>query len=184
MNALMKRFDFFVQSKDKKQNITVNIRRDLIVVNMCIYLLSERNSKDTLINESLLKLEFKDNKQKQEIDALCDKILLGLKETIRKSHAIAKNKKVVVEWCDSFWESLEVGRLFNSIHFTNMEFLAQQILYINFFDRKTPVFETMKWLQDEEMHESFFELLSETNANELLDTIYEDAVKCVKTLKG
>lgn len=151
---------------------------------MCIYLLEERNSKDTINNHTLVKLSNKSHKQNKKISEICDTILEKLKDTIKTTHNIASNRSVVVKWCDSFWESAEVSRLFHSVVETNMEFLAQQILYINFIDRKFPVFQTMEWLKDEKMHDEFYELLESTNAESILEQVYLDATRCVEVLKG
>ena len=165
-------------------NISVNIRRDLLVVNMCIYLLSERGHKDTVNNDILLKLSNKSHKQNKKIDIICNNLVDKLKNTISDTHRMASNREVVVKWCDTFWNSAEVGRLFSSIRETNMELLAQQILYVNFIDRKFPVFQTMEWLRDEEIHEDLFNLLIKTNAESILEKVYSDAVRCVEVLKG
>lgn len=165
-------------------NITINTRRDMLVLNMVLYLLIERDSDDTKINPNLIELSNKSHKANKKINELSQWFLDNIKRTIDTIHIEASNRIVLTQWCDKFWEGKEVGRLFHSIIETNLEFLAQQILYVNFIDKKHAVHKHMEWLLDENKHNEWFSLLEQTNAEDILGTICDDAYRCVAILKG
>jgi len=171
-------------SNTKKHPISINVRRDLLVINMCIYLLSERNSEDTKINPNLKKFSDETLEINKKIDNISKDILQKLRTTIENIHNTASNKATVVRWCDSYWESETVANLFHSIIDTNLEVLANQILFINFCERKYPVHLEMAWLTNAELHYEFNDLVEQTNIYNMIELISSDAERCVKILKG
>lgn len=167
-----------------RKKITKNTRKDLLIVNMLIYLLSEANSEETKSNPTLLKLHNRSHKINAKIKIINTKMIERLKATIRKVYTFSTNRNEAIKWCDERWQSKEVSRLFESVRETNLEFLANQIIFNNFIERKHSLHKEMEWLTDKDTQQKMFDMLEKTNAESILGTIYYDSLRVVQTLKG
>ena len=90
----------------------------------------------------------------------------------------------MAQWVQNNLDTKILKAIKNTDKTTNLELLANQILFTNFCERDKPVHEMFKWLQDETQHFEIFDLLAQTNAADVEGSAYEDALKVIQEIRG
>lgn len=165
-------------------NFSSGAKKDLLVLNLCQAILAVRKSEEVKQDKDIVKFDNKSYRQNKKIDMFCDELQKKLSETLAHAFASSDDVQSITNWLRTKWKEKGLKLIMQVDPNTNLELLANQILFYNFCDREKPVHDTMQWLQDENMHFKLFDMLEQTNAKEAIENTNKDALRLISAIKG
>ena len=159
-------------------------KRDLLIINMAIGLITITLEKPEEVknDKDLTQRTNKDHKLNKRIDRRLENLMKRLSETQMTVFTKYGRDGKLSKWVRSNLNSKFIN-IFNRLQSnTNLELLANQLLFECFMERDCPVIEEYKWLLDKKVYE-VFDLLVETEAGKVTEETYEDA-RMIKRMIG
>lgn len=164
--------------------ISSGAKRDLLVIGLCNALLMIRNSEDVKEDKHLTKLNNKSHKVNKKLDMELETLQRRLHDTQTKMYHASNNPTKLGKWVRGNLDTKITKVLRRLKKNTNLELLANQILFMNFCDRQLPLHKEYQWIAEESQHYKIFDLLGLTTAATVESETYEDAVISIEILRG
>jgi len=159
-------------------------KKDLLVINLAIGLISIviEDTKAVKEDKDLTKRTNKHYNLNKRIDRRLEKLVSDLKSTQDKVFKKYGADGSLGKWIKSKLDSKIVNILNGMEKDTNLELLANQILFECFMERDKPVIQEYEWLKDFKSY-SVFDLLIETEAGNVTEETYEESIEIVRKLR-
>jgi len=167
-----------------QNRLSSGARRDLLLMNLVIGLIGTALGDDEEVknDKDLTKRTNKDYKLNKRIDRRLEKLIKSLQETQAKVFGRYGKDGKLGKWIKGKVEK-ELIPVLNSLNpKTNLELLANQVLFECFMERDKPLIEEFKWLNDSGVY-SMYDLLVETEAGKVEGETYEDAQMIKRMLR-
>ena len=151
-------------------------KRDLMIINLAIGLIrtSLNNDDDVKHDKYLTKRDNKSYKLNKRIDRNLERLATKLQETQTKVYDKYGKDGKLGKWAKSYLNTKMIN-IFNKMQKdTNLELLANQVLFECFIERDKPLIEEYKWLTETKEY-AVFDLLVETHAGKVVESTYLDA---------
>ena len=173
-----------MKKKHLKMKISQGAKRDLLIISLANALLIVAKGSEIKEDEDIIPLDNSSYKINKRINRRLDKLQSKLAETQVQFYAESENPYEFSRWVRSNLDS-KLTKVLKGLHGeTNLESLANQILFTNFCDRNKPLHDSFKWLRDIKQHNQIFDLIEQTKVSRIAGNIYEDALKSIAIIKG
>ncbi len=164
-------------------NLSNNVRLDFLILLFARSIL-EVSKMDNSEETGVITIDHKNYKVDKRIDRRIEHIEKKLDDTIKEMYAIGGRKL-------AHWVSVTAkGRIDNSIlalggQKVNLEYLALNILFVNFCDyRKYAIMDKMQWIKEDENYiQDTLDLFSKTNVAFLEEESFINAADLIESVK-
>jgi hypothetical protein len=166
--------------------ISSGAKKDLLVLNLCIGLIGTvLNDKDEAVknDKDLIKRTNKNYKLNKRIDRRLEKLFEKLQATSKAIFEKYGRDGKLGKWMKTKLNTTTIKVLNELRPDTNLELLANQVLFECFMERDKPLIEELQWLADISEY-SVFDMLVQTEAGSVEGETYQDAIDIVKKIKG
>lgn len=167
-----------------KKQLSQGAKKDLLVLNLVIGILEValKNPDEVKNDKDLTKRDNKTHKLNRKIDKNLESLLVTCKESLNTIFEVYGDRELQ-RWVKSKLNA----RFFKTINTiseqTNMELLANMILFQNFMENRDVLISEFEVFTDYEVYSSY-DLLIETNAGLVEDIVYKDAINVIAMIKG
>ena len=167
-----------------QNKISAGAKKDLLIINFVIGLIQTSMRDDDAVknDKDLTKRTNKDYKLNKRIDRRLERLSLMMQETQN-----AVYRKYGADGSLGRWVTTKLNtnliKLLNKLSAdTNLELLANQVLFEAFKERNKPLIEEFEWLREFDTY-SLYDLLVSTEAGKVGSETYEDAQMIVMELR-
>ena len=159
-------------------------KKDFLILGAASAIIQVLKSEEIKKDVDLLKLSNKSHKINKKIMELLNELETKLHTTQEEFYTNADNTKVLAEWVKLKFDLvfMKGGTILNEN--TNLILAVNQLLFMNFCERDKKLHKNFEWLAEQDQHFKLFDLLMQTNAKDVEEISFTDAVRLIQKIKG
>ena len=159
-------------------------KKDFLILGAASAIIQVLKSEEIKKDVDLLKLSNKSHKINKKIMELLNELETKLHTTQKEFYTNADNTKALAEWVKLKFDLvfMKGGTILNEN--TNLILAVNQLLFMNFCERDKKLHKNFEWLAEQDQHFKLFDLLMQTNAKDVEEISFTDAVRLIQKIKG